>query len=315
MRGEGESTPGKSRHELQGPELMTRHQPSTATLSSLDIDDTPQWVSDELEALALHEPSPKDYASFAANLPAIENLTRRAKHHADQAARFVELVRSSSRSEFNEHAMQLIAVTRLNVVGSLAVALIPPRTPVDRHARREQGHAVLGTLEDGIEHELHQVVRIAFGLDEADAEEIAADAIAHAGRKAGAGARDSGATTHTLEERAALAQYLLTQPDAHRLIAQVQAHGTMAKRLEASLTADELGPEDHQWTAAARFGAHLQQIIALARLRLTHPGVEPDDHPVLAEAVADASVADMAALILAGEQGRHLERMMAAHPF
>lgn len=297
---------------------MTRHQPnrhSTATLSSLEIDDTPRWVADELEALALHEPSPKDYASFAANLPALENLTRRAKNHADQAARFVELGGTSSLSEFNEHAMQLFAVCRLNVVGSLTVALLPAQTPAGRHAKREQGYAMLATLENGVENELHDVVRIAFALDAADPYEIAADVIAYAGRKPKADARDSGATSHTIEQRAALAQYILAQPNSEILIAQVQRHGEVAKRLEVSLATDELGPEDHQQAEAARFGAHLQQIIALARLRLTHPEVEPDDHPVLAEAAKGASVAEMAVLLLSGEQGKHFERMMAAHPF
>ena len=297
---------------------MTHHQPnrrSPATLSSLKIDDTPRWIADELEALALHEPSLKDYASFAANLPALEHLTRRAKAHADQVARFVELGGTSSLSEFNEHAMQLFAVSRLNVVGSLTVALLPARTPAGRHAKREQGYAMLATLEDGVENELHDVVRIAFALDAADPSEIAADAIAYAGRKPKADARDSGATSHTIEERAALAQYILAQPNPEILIAQVQRHGAIAKRLEASLATDELGPEDHQQAQAARFGAHLQQIIALARLRLTHPEVDPDDHPVLAEAVKGASVAEMAALLLSGEQGKHLARMISAHPF
>lgn len=298
---------------------MTIHQPrdphASATLSSLAIDTRPRRVVDELEALALHKPSPHDYARFAVTLPSPIALTRRAKHHANEAARFVELVKASSRALFNDHAMQLFAVARLNVVGSLAVALVPARTPADRHARREQGHAVCGTLEDGVENELYEVAQMAFGLDVANADEIAADAIAYAGRRQDAAVRDSGATTHTIEEQATLSRYLAAQPDAVTLVKQALDHNLMEERFKAKLENDDLGPEDHDQAEAARFGAHLQMIIAIARLRLTHPEVDPDAYPALQAAVAEASLHERAALILAQEQGRHLQNMMAAHPF
>ncbi|TAJ33793.1 hypothetical protein [Bosea sp. (in: a-proteobacteria)] len=290
--------------------------PNTAlTLSSLTIDDRPGLVVDELEALAFHEPTRADYAAFAANLPAIPALTRRTKHHADQAVRFITLVGASSREQFNNHALQLFAVARLNVVGSLAVALVPARTAADRHAKREQCHAVLGALEDGVENELYEVARIAFGLDRADAAEIASDAIAYAGRKADDAARESGATTHGIEQRAALAQYLIGQPDAGTLLKQALRHREMEERFAVSLNGDDLGPEEHDRTEAARFGAHLQMIIALARLRLTNPEIDPGKQPSLKKAVAEASAPEQAALLLALEQGRHLEAMMAKHPF
>ncbi|SIR56213.1 hypothetical protein [Bosea sp. TND4EK4] len=292
------------------------HGPNTAaTLSSLTIDNRPSLVIDELDALALHEPTRADYAAFAMNLPAIPALTRRTKHHAEETARFIALVGDSSRAQFNDHALQLFAVARLNVVGSLAVALIPARNAVARHAKREQGHAVLGTLEDGVENELYEVAQIAFGLDRAEAAEIAADAIAYAGRKADDQSRDSGATMHSIEQRAALAQYLIGQPDADTLLAQALRHCEMEQRFAASIVGDDLGPEEHSRTEAARFGAHLQMIIALARLRLTHPEVDPDDHPALKKAVPEASAPEQAALILAQQHGRHLEAMMAKHPF
>lgn len=293
----------------------SRGSQAAATLSSLRIDDTPRKVIDELEALALHKPSSADYARFAETLPSPIALTRRAKHHADQSVRFIELVQKSNRTAFNDNAMQLFSVARLNVVGSLTVALIPARTAAERHAQREQGHAVLGTLEDGKENELYEVVEIAFGLDEADAAKIASDAIAYAGRKQDAAVRDSGATTHTLEERAALAQYLLSQPDAATLVVQALGHEAMEERLQATLDTDDLGPGEHDRIAAARFGAHLQMIIAIARLRLTHPQVDLDAYPALRDAVAKASPHEQGALILAGEQGKHLANMMAAHPF
>lgn len=298
---------------------MPNHQPrgpnTALTLSSLPIDYRPGLVVDELEALAFHEPTRADYAAFAASLPAIPALTRRTKHHADQAVRFITLVGTSSREQFNEHALQLFAVARLNVVGSLAVALVPARTAVDRHAQREQGHAVLGALEDGVENALYAVARIAFGLDRADAAEIASDAIAYAGRKAEDAGGESGATTHCIEQRAALAQYLLSQPDADTLLAQALRHREMEMHFAASLACDDLGPEESNRTEAARFGAHLQMIIALARLRLTHPEIDPGKLPSLKKALAEASAPEQAALLLAQEQGRHLDAMMAKHPF
>lgn len=292
-----------------------RGSQAAATLSALRIDNTPLKVVDELEALALHKPTSADYERFVATLPSPIAVTRRAKHHADEAVRFVQLVRESHRTEFNDHAMQLFAIARLNVVGSLAVALIPARTAADRHARREQGHAVLGTLEDGEKNELYPVARIAFGLDEADAAEIASDAIAYAGRRQDAAVRDSGASTHTIEERAALAQYLLSQSDAATLVVQALGHEAMEDRLQATLDTDDLGPGEHDRIEAARFGAHLQMIIAVARLRLTHPQVDLDAYPALRDAVAKASRQERSALIIAEEQGKHLANMMAAHPF
>lgn len=293
----------------------SRGSRASATLSALRIDNTPRQVVDELEALALYKPTSADYERFVQTTPSPIAVTRRAKHHADQAVRFVELVRESHRTEFNDNALQLFAIARLNVVGSLAVALIPARLGADRHAQREQGHAVLGTLEDGEENELYPVAKIAFGLDEADAAEIASDAIAYAGRRQDAAVRDSGATTHTIEERAALSQYLLSQPDAATLVVQALGHEAMEERLQATLDTDDLGPGEHDRIEAGRFGAHLQMIIAIARLRLTHPQVDLDAYPALRDAVAKASRQERAMLILAEEQGKHLANMMAAHPF
>ena len=293
----------------------SRGSQASATLSALRIDNTPRRVVDELEALALYKPTSADYERFVQTLPSAIALTRRAKHHADEAVRFVRLVQESQRDEFNDNALQLFAIARLNVVGSLAVALITPRSGADRHARREQGHAVLGTLEDGEKNELYPVAKIAFGLDVADAAEIASDAIAYAGRRQDAAVRDSGATTHTIEERAALAQYLLSQPDAATLVVQALGHEAMEERLKATLDHDDLGPGEHDRIEAARFGAHFQMIIAIARLRLTHPQIDLDAYPALRDAVAKASRQERAMLILAEEQGKHLANMMAAHPF
>ena len=74
---------------------------SPSSLTDLTFDDTPHRVIDELAALALHQPRAEDYIACVQNPPALAAITRHAKHHADEAARFVRLVARSDRQSFN----------------------------------------------------------------------------------------------------------------------------------------------------------------------------------------------------------------------
>jgi hypothetical protein len=296
--------------------IQPRQPAQPQTLDDLAIDMTPRVVVDELAALQLDDATTRGYARFSQSLPSIAAMTARAKHHADEAARFVTMVHHSDRESFNRNAYQLFAVTQLNNVGSLAIALIPARTAVDRHAQREHGYAVLGTLDAPEDNPLRRAVETAFGLTGIDAAEIASDAIAYAARRTTGQGTPSRATTHRLEERRALEDYMFQLPSTADLIAVALRHGEMAASYAASLDDGDLGPEAYELATAAREGALLQQHIALARFVMSTPNIDLiDAHASLRPAIASAPDRVRAVLELAETQGNHMRTMIASHPY
>jgi hypothetical protein len=285
-----------------------------ALLRNLKVDSTLRPVLDELAAVTLSAPTLRDYAGFFSHPPAIVAMTTRAFQHAQEHERFIALASGGDPDIFFRHIGQLHAVVRLNSVASIAVALIPVRSGADRHARREQGHAMLRRLEEPKTNQLREVIEIAFELGDIDADEVTSDIFSYITRMLET-ATESTATVHRLEERDTLRAYLETQPNIDALVQEAQQHGEMADRFRKSLRRRDLSPEDRGLTGAAADGAALQQHIALARLALaTHLPDRDDtlDHVYAAINKAPPQVA--ATLILAISIGDRLRDMAAAHP-
>jgi hypothetical protein len=285
-----------------------------ATLRDLRIDRTLRPVIDELAAVTLSAPTLRDYAGFFSHPPAIVAMTTRAFQHAQEHERFIALAGDCDPDTFYRNVGQLHAVVRLNSVASITVALIPARSGADRHARREQGHAMLHRLEEPETNDLREVIEIAFGLVEIDAEEVTSDILSYITRLLETGA-ESPATIHRLEEHDTLLAYLDAQPDIDALVRDAQHHGEMADRFRKSLRRRDLSPQDRGLMGTAVEGATLQQRMALARLALaTHL---PDRDAALDHvygAINEAPPQVAATLILAISVGDRLRDMAAAHP-
>lgn len=313
----GEAPPGKLANPIDKKDLnMTANQPRqpahAASLHGLVIDRTERPVIDELAALRLHNPSDADYATFFKSPPSIAAIAVRARHHAEQAARFVEMVQNTNEATFKSHVGQLFSVVILNNIANIAVALLPSHTGVDRHAKREQGYAVLGTLDDPHDNPLRSIGQIAFGLRRIDPVQVAHDAIAFAAASGRAPGEPGRATVHTLEEQVTLNAWLAREIDADALMEESRRHVMAAVRFARSLRDDDLGPADYEAKSAAQEGAMLQHLIAFARIALA-PHVQ--DARALLRPACDLMLARpqaRAALELAMAMGDHLRSMIAS---
>lgn len=275
---------------------------------------TRRRVIDEFAALRLHRLTTADYARFARNPPSIAAIVERARHHANEVARFVTLTENNP-GGVRLQLVQLYALTILNAFATVAVALMPARTGADRHARRQQGAAFIQSLEDPADNELRDVAIIAFCLEDNDAALITNDAIAFATADWKAVARSGAATTHILEEHAGLGEWLRRNADVAALLGEAKRHGDAADRLANALEEAELGPRERDELIAAQEGALLQHLLALADLALSRAEVDTDlildaAHPsVMERAQMNAT------LLIAIAVGQHHRTMIAAHPY
>ena len=295
---------------------MTAHQPRqpevAASLHGLVIDRTERPVVDELAALRLQDPSDADYAAFLKNTPSIAAIAVRAQHHAEETARFVAMVQNTDEATFRSHVGQLFSVVILNNIANIAVALLPARTAVDRHAKREQGYAVLGTLDGPHDNPLRSFGQIAFGLRRVDPVQVAHDAIAYAAASDRAPEEPGRATVHSLEEQATLNAWLARGIDADAVMDEALRHVRAATRFARSLRDDDLGPAEYEATIAAQEGAILQHLIALARIALA-PQVR--DARARLQSACDEMTARpqaRATLELAMAMGDHLRSMFTS---
>ena len=271
-------------------------------------------VVDEFAALRLHSPGMADYASFAHNPPSTAAMVSRARHHAEEVARFVAMAQLNPENA-RLHLAQLYALALLNAIATIAVALIPARTGADRHARRQHGVAFVQSLEQPQDAELRDVAAIAFGLREADPVTVSNDAIAFAAPARKALPTVDRATTHLIEDHLTLYRWLSHEPDVTVLIAAAKRHSEMANRFAASLDEGELSPAERDLTMAAQEGAMLQHLLALADLALSRQEVDTDlilgaAHP---EVMARAQL--NAVLFIAIAAGRHHRTMVATIPY
>ncbi|MBX9875586.1 MAG: hypothetical protein K2X84_12060 [Beijerinckiaceae bacterium] len=296
---------------------MTYSQPgatATETLATLPFDPTLRHVIDEIAALRLHQPSVSAYADFIRNRPSVADMVERARLHADQVARFVALAQVSPPGQVSQHLGQLYALVLLNTTATVAVALMPATSGADRHARRQQGAAFIQSLDNPDDNELRHVGEIAFGLKDHDAHTVAQDAIAFAGRGHGEASPTSHATIHRIEDHVTLRGWLKRKADAGLLLAEARQHAVWAERFARSIDEDELHPQDRDEIAAAREGALLQHVLALAALALSPVQVDTDRIFEAAHASVATRARLQAGLIIAIAAGQHYRAMLAAHP-
>ncbi len=296
---------------------MTRSHPRASapeSLATLQLDPTLRATIDEIAALRLNRPSIADYAAFIRKPPNVAGIVERARLHGDQVKRFVTLADGSPPGVITFNLPQLYALVLLNTTATVAVALMPARDGADRHARRQQGQAFIQSLENPEENDLRHLAEIAFRLKERDASQITQDAIAFAGRGHGEEPTSSRATLHTIEEHVTLRVWLKRQTDIPALLEEARHHAVMADRFAASFDQDELHPQERDEIAAAREGALLQHVLALAEIALASVPVDTD----LIFEVAHASVATraqlQAGLLIAIAVGQHYRAMLAANP-
>ncbi len=285
------------------------------TLHGLRLDPSVRYVTDELAALHIYDPSDADYATFFRDPPLVASVVDRARHHASQVQRFLALLNNSAHTIAPSQLSQLYALTLLNGIATVAAALIPARAGADRHAQRQQGAAFLGTLEDGKNNELYDVGEIAFGLHGIDAAVIAQDAIAFAARGHGEPSPTSRATLHVLEEHATLSCWLRRKTNIPGLFVEADNHAQMANRFAKALDEDEFSPRARDAMIAAREGALLQNAIVLAEIALSTADVDTDAIFETAHESLDRRVQAKAALLIAIAMGKHMRAMMAAHLF
>lgn len=286
---------------------------ASSTLRDLRVARIQRPVVDELTAITLKAPTIEDYAQFHTTPPHIVAMTTRSFHHWQQQERFISLLDPKDPAAFSRNIGQLHAVVRLSSVASIAVALTPALTGADRHAQREEGHAMLRRLEDPETNELRDVIEIAFEIESVDAEKVTADVIEYISRLS---AEWQGlASLQELEEQAALRAYVDAAPNVDELIDAAQVHANMARRFRQELRRRDLPPDMRELTGAAAEGALRQQWIALARLALAQ--ILPDREAALDhvyEAINEAPQKIAAALLLAIAVGDRLRDMVAAHP-
>lgn len=294
--------------------IPRRPADTSSTLRDLRVARIQRPVVDELTAITLKALTIDDYAQFHTTPPLIVAMTTRSFHHWQQQERFVSLVDPKDPATFSRHIGQLHAVVRLSSVASIAVALTPALAGADRHAQREEGHAMLRRLEDPETNELRNVIEIAFEIESVDAKKVTADAIEYISRLSSEW--QGPASLHELEEQAALRAYLEAAPNVDELIDAARAHADMARRFRQDLRRINLPPNARERTFAAAEGALHQRWIGLARLALAQ--ILPDreaalDHVYVAINEAPQKIA--AALILAIAVGDRLRQMVAAHPW
>lgn len=275
---------------------------------------TSRTVVDEFAALRLDHPSMADYASFARNPPSTAAMVGRARHHAEEVARFVPMAQVNPENA-RLHLAQLYGLALLNAIATVAVALMPAMTSADRYARRQQGLAFVQSLDEPQDAELRDVATIAFGTREIDPVTISHDAIAFAAPARKAQPCIDRATTHLIEDHLTLYRWLSRVSDVTALLVAAKRHGEMANRFATSLEEDELRPAERDLTMAACEGALLQHLLALADLALSRQEVDTDlilstAHP---EVMARAQM--NAVLLIAIAVGRHHRTMIATIPY
>ncbi|KQK28811.1 hypothetical protein ARD30_20335 [Bosea thiooxidans] len=282
-----------------------------ASLSDLAYDDGAPEVIDDLAALQLVNPTVKDYANFARNLPCLVQIAERAFFYANQNRRFFELAVATPSEVIAADVASVHANVLLHNAAVIAVAVIPALRPSDRHARRQVGHAFLERVDDD-DSVVRKDVRTAFGLDEGDAANLSADALAFAAARARTIADHGLGQLHRLEHRAALRSFLSQPADLDALDRTIQRHQRAVENIAVALEAAELSPEDCQVLEAARAGATLQYWVAVARFALSHDHQDRGLSYLLHGPIAPTAQL-YSAIEIADEIGRSSRKMIREH--
>ncbi|MCP4560763.1 MAG: hypothetical protein GY837_09580 [Bosea sp.] len=273
----------------------------------------------ELAALSLTNPSDSNYAGFIRDSPSLVAMAARCTQRTSELERFIELAQMSAPYLVRNHVATPHALAILNEEATLALALLPARTPADRHAQREHGFALLRAVQELDDPTLEPNARAAFGIETLSATTagaVATNALAHAlSRYRELASAQSAATVHHVEDAASLRAFVVQVPDFEALYRDVEVHARAAARLSAMLVDDDLGRQQHDDIAMALQGAQLQTRIALLRIAVAPAHTETERWSRLAGDVIPHPAPQLAAtLTLARKMRVSLRDMLAAHP-
>ncbi|AMJ59929.1 hypothetical protein [Bosea sp. PAMC 26642] len=292
---------------------------SPISLHHLAFDDTIRPVIGELAAMSLSNPTDRDYAAFIRNGPSLVAIAARCTQRTAELERFIELAQVSAPYFVRNHVATPHALAILNEEATLALALLPARAPADRHAQREHGFALIRAVQELDDPALEPLARAAFGIETLSATTagaVATNALAHAVARYREGASDqSPATSHSVEDAAALRAFVVQVPDFEALYRDVDVHARAAARLAAMLVERDLARQQHDDIAMALEGAELQARIALLRIAVASAHTEIERWSRLAgEVIPHPTPKFAATLTLAAKMGESLRDMLAAHP-
>ena len=274
----------------------------TKTKSSLADVKQEAWnvsIVDELDAIARERPwgdgDAEGYSLIIGKLPSLIDVAARARYHAGQVERFLDLAsRTQDHGLIQGRLQWLVALTMLNHAATLAVALLPTSDTVDDWIRGDAGECVVEAAKRHQKTATAELARAAFGLDTPAVNAALASPrafIAGADRllaatNALAPSRDSddyAAGVHGLERGKTLADYVTDHLDFEYRLDSVRLHLRHADTFAALLENGELSPAHRDRLGRAQAGATILALADLGRIGLW-PARDPGDHKVKLQA-------------------------------
>ncbi len=276
--------------------------PDTKTKTTLADVKPEVWngaVVDELHAIAQQRPwgdgNAEGYSLVLQGLPSLTDVAARARYHAGQVERFLDLAsRTPDHALVERRLPWLVALTMLNHAATLAVALLPTSDTVDDWIRGDTGESVVEAAKQHQNPETAELARAAFGLDTPTVNAALTSPrafIAGADRLLAATSalepsRDSddyAAGVHWLERGKTLTDYITDHLDLEYRLDAVSHHLRWADNFAALLENGELSPTHRDRLGRAQAGAMILALADLARIALW-PSRGPEDHQVKSQA-------------------------------
>ncbi|AMJ59589.1 hypothetical protein AXW83_04065 [Bosea sp. PAMC 26642] len=274
----------------------------TNTKSSLADVKEEAWnvsIVDELDAIARERPwgdgDAESYSLIIGKLPSLIDVAARARYHAGQVERFLDLAgRTQDHALIQCRLPWILALTMLNHAATLAVALLPARDTIDDWIRGNAGESIIETSQRHQTPATAELARAAFGLGTP-----AVNAALESPRAFIAGAdrllavtnalapsrevEDGGTRVHWLERGSTLADYVADHLDLEYRLDSVRHHLRWADRFAAELEDGELSQAHRDRLGRAQAGATILALADLARIGLW-PARDPGDHRVKLQA-------------------------------
>lgn len=276
--------------------------PDTKTKSGLADVKQEAWnasIVDELDAIARERPwgdgDAEGYSLVIGKLPSLLDVAARARYHAGEVERFLDLARRTQDHGLIQRRLPwLLALTMLNHAATMAVALLPDSDTIDDWIRGNTGESVVEAAKRHQNQATAEQARAAFGLDTpaVNAALVSPRAfIAGADRLLAATnalvpSRDSddyAAGVHWLERGETLADYATDRLDFEYRLDSGRLHLRRADNFAALLENGELSPAHRDRLGRAQAGATILALADLGRIGLW-PSRGPEDHQVKIQA-------------------------------
>ncbi|WP_306222636.1 hypothetical protein [Bosea beijingensis] len=287
---------------------------SALSLADIELELPLRPVIDDLAGLAgrlsLAAGPEKGYAALAAEPVSVCEIAARAIGYADEIGRFLELAGTSDRMQVAAFLDMLIGLSLLNAASTLAVALLPPRTPADIAIRQRVLNDII--TAGGGDVGLAEAARQAFAHDgtilpDAIATELAAPAVPATGE-----GLDQRPAMLGLEQGLSLAAFVRSLAPSRSLIARAALQLDDADRFAAAIAQGDLDMEALDRLRRADAGATLLATADLARACLI-AALAPDDQtvrPLVAEQMARLSEPRLRDIVmLAGLMAERLKEL------